>query len=349
LKFAVGFYQHVSSEKKMAQSATEAYNDFLIEQFEENVDQSHFLLYVVPHWSESSLLDGYVTMETAMTLLVKLHHHVEDKWLPQCLCTLFTLCQDPQSVIEMMEANGFQSSMAYQIFTKSIELERPAHPLLDALESFAEGKAEWIRAFLSSVAKFAWSQHLYGKYRGSDCDVFDRFLMTEYISFLMGMHPNLDNNTEVDEFFRTIQQSDLKGPRLTTVEDYGEGFVGTVAYCLKNSDFKQYMHMRHLVSVRQSPYTLLIRRPFYRFDASESLYALVEEISQMPLVIDLGDDGLTDENDCSICYEAKMTVSMDCCSQKTCPQCVLRILREPKTPLCPFCRAEIVSVTQLVS
>ncbi|MBB18192.1 MAG: hypothetical protein CMP20_01795 [Rickettsiales bacterium] len=323
----------------------DAYNAFVRDQVAKNVDQLEYLLYVIPHWTAGSLMDGCLSLKTAMTVMVKLHKKVNEKWRLQCVFALFTLCEDPATVVESMQLNGFENTKAYEIFTKLLEIERPTNVLLDALEAFADGKASWIRAFLSSVVKFAWAQYLFGMVRGCECKDFVMFVFSDYVALLMAMQPKPDPSVEVNDFFQTIEQADIKGAKLATVEDYGETFAANILMCLASSEYDQYSQMMRLVSANRhnSPYAALLWRPFYRFDATQSLYDMIEQVGQMTLIMDMV------ENECVICYDAYSSVNIDGCNHAMCPQCLLRLLREPKTPMCPFCRSEISSVTELVS
>jgi hypothetical protein len=325
---------------------SDEYNAFVRHQVAENADQLQYLLYVLPHWTSGLLMDGCLSLKTAMTIMVKLHKEVEEKWRTQCVFVLFTLCKTPEAVVEAMQLNGFENTKAYQIFTKLLQIERPTSLLIDALEAFVEGKANWIRTFFSSAVKFAWAQYLFGMVSGCECENFDTFVMGHYVALLMAVQPKPDLSVQVSDFFETIRQADIKSAKLTTVDDYGEEFTTNILLCLKTADYDQYSQMMLLLSANRhnSPYAALLWRPFYRFDATESLYALVEQVGQMTLVMDMTDENA---NQCVICFDACNSVSIDGCGHSMCPQCLLRILREPKTPVCPFCRSEIGSVTEL--
>ena len=324
----------------MSEGHVDAYNAFVRNCIAQNNDQLKYLLFIMPHWTDGTLLDGSLMSETTCNIIAQIYQTVEQEYRLYCVIALFTLCGDYQNVMETMKAQGFEESEAYEIFDECHRVKRPESVLLNTLEEFAAGKPSWICAFMSSIVKIAWAQYLLAECNGIMDQTLDMFILTEYISFLMGTHLEPGTATSVNK----ICDLDLKGARLSAVEHFGEYFEGIICLCLINGDYEQYQKMTNLVQSNrnESEYAALVWRPFYRINAEQNLYSIYDQVSQMTVTLDLSDDA---ENECLICCNAQSTVQMDCCLQRICPQCLLHILREPERALCPFCRAQIVSVS----
>ena len=319
------------------------YNEFMREQLQAGDIPVYALLRLTPSWPGKSLFGGAMDVQTAMSFIHHTLTAVDPAERAKIYFYLHTLCEDPPAVLESMRRNGFELGICPLIFEQLGKNKLQHGDLAEAFETFVVDKEPWMRSFIATVCQDGLSNYIDGVVLQGENRILQVDLVNSYVALVMALLPASEH---IDETIDAVSAFDLKGPQITSQGNIGELLGPAVLLHLLEDAHQQYVKMIKFIASNRatSAYAELLWRPFYRFDATAELYALIEKVSDMTVCVDLEDPDREDM--CVICCDAVCNVSLDPCKHTLCAQCVYTLMCGPKTPCCPFCRADITDVSE---
>lgn len=320
------------------------YNDFLQSQLDDKEHNAMTILNLTPCWPSETLYKGSISSQTAMNFIVEILKEEDVETTFESFITLFTRCEKPKDVLDMLESVNLSNSTAYVVFEQLTTIYVQVGCIVDRLEMFAIDKEPWVLSFLATVCQTALTIHLIHTVVDDTSCLLQVHLIREYIAMLVTFLPCDDG--DIQTIYKSICDLDLVGPKISTIGTIGEEIGPSLVLVVARDDYCRYTKMHQLLTANRcsSEYGKLLWKPFYSFSAPPIVYNLLEKVSAIPICIDM--ENAERDDSCQICFDGINNVRFDNCQHTMCSQCVYTLLRKAHSLTCPFCRSEVTDLKE---